>query len=156
MTPGQPPHIKKHHRCGASKRLYTYNTIDVPPGPRTRRAAEERRIRISTPAERRPDLWRRNQVQVQTPNKGRPLPGRRRRERNNCVLEKGRCTPPYIGQGGCHPPPLPHVGLSSQGGRCSGKGGGGKGRTPWPQAQGGTPPPLMGPYGPYSVFPLFN
>ena len=30
--------------------------------------------------------------------------------------KKGGCTPPYIGQGGCHPPPLPHVGLNSQGG----------------------------------------
>src|SRR3954469_13967497 len=101
MTPGQPPHIKKHHRCGASKRLYTYNTIEVPPGPRTRRAAEERRIRIPTPAERRPALWWRTPNQVQTPNKGSPLPGRRRRGReNNCCMRKGGCTPPYVGQGG--------------------------------------------------------
>src|SRR3954468_14677760 len=119
--------------CSASKRLYTYGTIDVPPGPRTRRVAKERRLRIPTPAERRPALWWRTTVQVQTPNKGSPLPGRRRRERNNCVLEKGGCTPPYIGQGGCHPPPLPHVGLNSQGGSAPAKGG--DDSHPWRQSQ---------------------
>src|ERR1041385_4869910 len=77
------------------------------------------------------------------------------RERNNCVLEKGGCTPPYIGQGGCHPPPLPHVGLNSQRGECAGLGG--DGPHPWRQAQGGKPPPLlMGPIGPYSLFPFLN
>src|ERR1041385_518412 len=80
--------MKQHHRCSASKRLYTYGTIDVPPGPRTRRAAEERRIRIPTPAERRPALWWRTPVQVQTPNKGSPLPGRRRRKKEILVCWK--------------------------------------------------------------------
>src|SRR3954463_14474116 len=114
----------------ASKRLYTYGTIDVPPGPRTRRAAEERRLQIPTPAERRPALWWRTPIQVQTPNKGSPLPARRRRKRRCVVvLEKGGCTPPYIGQGGCHPPPLPHVGLNSQGeGGCRPRG---DGPHPW-------------------------
>src|SRR3954471_21766048 len=87
--------------CSASKRLYTYGTIDVPPGPRTRRAAEERRLRIPTPAERRPALWWRTPNKVQTPNKGSPLPRRRRRKKEILVcLEKGGSTPPYIGQGG--------------------------------------------------------
>src|ERR1041385_2844101 len=80
--------MKQHHRCSASKRLYTYGTIDVPPGPRTKRAAEERCIRIPTPAERGPALWWRTPVQVQTPNKGSPLPGRRRREREILVCWK--------------------------------------------------------------------
>src|SRR3954463_5865030 len=119
--------------CSASKRLYTYDTIDVPPEPRTRRAAEERGLRIPTPAERRPALWWRTPIQVQTPNKGSPLPGRRRRKRR-CVdvLERGGVHPSLYraGGGGCHPPPLPHVGLNSQG-----EGGapaiGGDGPHPW-------------------------
>src|SRR3954471_11011561 len=134
--------------CSASKRLYTYGTIDVPPGPRTRRAAEERRLRIPTPAERRPALWWRTPILVQTPKKGSPLPGRRRRKKEILVCwKKGGSTPPYIGQGGCDPPPLPHVGLNSQGGECAGHRG--DGPHPWRQAQGGRPPSsLNGPHGP--------
>src|SRR3954463_13952146 len=74
--------------CSASKRLYTYDTIDVPPEPRTRGAAEERRLRIPTPAERRPALWWRTPIQVQNPNKGSPLPGRRRRKKEILVCWK--------------------------------------------------------------------
>jgi len=63
------------------------------------------------------------------------------------VLEKGGSTPPYIGQGGCHPPPLPHVGLNSQG-----EGGapaiGGMGPTLGAKPKGGTPSSLNGPHGP--------
>ena len=70
------------------------------------------------------------------------------------VLEKGRATPPYIGQGGCDPPPIPHVGLNSQGGG-SAPAIGGDGPHPWRMAQGGNPLlPLMGPIWPICLFSI--
>src|SRR3954468_14689577 len=52
------------------------------------RATEERWLRIPTPAERRPALWWRTPIQVQTPNKGSPLRRRRRRKKEILVCWK--------------------------------------------------------------------
>src|SRR4051812_12064900 len=58
---------------------------------------------------------------------------RRRRGREISLCWKRGCTPTYIGQEGCHPPPLPHLGLSHKGGEVRRQGG--MGPSPWCQAQ---------------------
>src|SRR4051812_19560515 len=68
--------------------------------------------------------------------------------------KKGEDPSLYRTREGVPPHPLPHVGLNPQGGECAGLGGG-SGPLTWRQAQGGnSPPPLMGPIGPYSPFPF--
>src|ERR1041384_6749688 len=75
------------------------------------------------------------------------------RRRYWCVGKRG-VYPSLYRLRGCLPPPLPHVGLNPQGGRCAGQGG-------WwapplaPSLRGSPPPPLMGPMGPFSIFPIF-
>src|SRR4051812_46651950 len=70
-------------------------------------------------------------------------------ERGRCVVvwKKGGCTPPYIGQGGRHPPPPPCGTNLPTGGGCAGLMGG------WapplaPSPRGETPSSLNGPHGP--------
>src|SRR4051812_29502275 len=47
---------------------------------------------------------------------GESARGRRKRERElNEMMGKGGSIPPYIGQGGCHPPPTSHVVLNQRG-----------------------------------------
>src|SRR4051812_33067844 len=84
--------------------LHTYGVSDVPPGLRTRSAAERRWIRIPIPVARRRAYGGEIPNLVQTPNKGSPLKGRRKeKERDQCYQEKGHATPPYISQGGVPP-----------------------------------------------------
>src|SRR3954470_21841400 len=96
-TPGEPPAMKYHHRCSASRRLHTYSATDVPSGLRTWRAAERRQIRIPTPAERRPVYGGELQSKCKLQTRGVRSRKEKERERgDDCVLEKGG-SPPYIG-----------------------------------------------------------
>ena len=121
-TPDRPPAMKYHHKCIASKRLYTYNTIDVPSGPRTRRAAEERRIQISTPAERRPAMVENSRPGADS-KQGESTLGRGRRGREIYECWKKGVYPSLYRPRGVPYSPLPHVGLNPQGGECAGQGG---------------------------------
>src|ERR1041384_3459753 len=66
--------MKYHHGCSALRRLHTYSATDVPSGLRTRRAAERRRIRIPTPAERRPAYGGELPTKCKPQTRGGPLP----------------------------------------------------------------------------------
>src|SRR3954464_8083904 len=140
--------------CSASKSLYMYGTIDVPPGPRTRRAAEERRIRIPTPAERRPAYGRELQSKCKLQTRGVRSRKEKGREEMIVCWKKGG-TPPYIGQGGgASSSPRPCGTKPKGGGGCTVQGGGLP--LPWRQHRGeNSPPPLMGRMGPYSLFHFF-
>src|SRR4051812_35335748 len=146
--------MKYHHRCSSSKRLYTYSTIDVPSGPRTRRATEERRIRIPTLVERRRAMVENSKPGADS-KQGESAIVRRRRGREIVWVGKRGCTPPYIGQGGMPSSSPPPCGTKPpRGGSAPAKGG-------WAPPLGAKPkgvkppPPLMGSYGPLSLFPLF-
>src|SRR3954465_1724456 len=101
--------------------------------------AEERRIRIPTPAERWPAYGGELQSKCKLQTRGVRSRKEKERERgDDCVLEKGGGTPPYIGQGGGASSSPPPCGTKPQRGDCVGQGG--SGPLPWHQAQGGNSP----------------
>src|SRR3954467_8740558 len=71
------------------------------------------------------------------------------------ALEKGGVYPSLYRPRGVPSSSPPPCGTKlPRGGSAPAKGGGGP--HPWRQAQGGSPPPpLMGPMGPFSLFPIF-